>query len=74
MIVCELIEVLEGFDEEMEVRLAIQPNWPFEHNIDDVLSAEVHDDLSGQDVSILYIGEGHQLGYLPGVAKEALGW
>jgi hypothetical protein len=33
MNVGELIAELEGFDEDTEVRLAMQPSWPFEYSI-----------------------------------------
>ena len=34
--VAELIEELENMDPEAEVRLAIQPSWPFQHTISGV--------------------------------------
>jgi len=37
MNVSELIEMLEDMDQDAEVRLAFQPNWPFEHEIGEVL-------------------------------------
>lgn len=36
MNVSELIEILEDMDQDAEVRLAFQPNWPFEHSIGQV--------------------------------------
>lgn len=64
MTVRELIEELEGFEEDMEVSLAIQPNYPFEHSVGDIV------DAGGK----VYIGEDRQLDYLSGEATEALGW
>jgi len=64
MTVGELIEQLEGFEEEMEIRLAFQPNYPFEYEVGDIAPA-------GDKV---YIGEAGQTGYLSGEATEALGW
>lgn len=36
MNVAELIAELEDMDQDAEVRLAIQPDWPFQHTIDSV--------------------------------------
>lgn len=72
MTVVELIEILEeaaSYDPDMEVRLAFQPRWPFEHSIGATAEAVGEDESS-----TFYIAEGHQIGYLPGEAAEALGW
>ena len=76
MTVGELKEMLEGLDDDMEVRLAMQPSWPFEYSID---SVEVIDnDPDGLDdepiEGIVYLVEGSQLGYLPGDVCANLGW
>jgi len=39
MTVQDLIQELEQFDPDAEVRLAIQPEWPFEHAVGGVASA-----------------------------------
>ena len=81
----ELIEELEehaqDFGDETEVRLAQQPNWPFEYSvgatvaIDPASALEDEDDEEIEDgKTIVYIGEGSQLGYLPGSATRELGW
>lgn len=89
----ELIEALQGFydqvegdydaktAEETEVRLAFQPNWPFEHSLGEVemcdrADYEDEDDAPDSDDPqiIVYLGEGNQIGYLPGHAKKQLGW
>jgi len=84
----ELIDQLEDLAEEhgdaTEVRLAFQPSWPFEHSIADVVATEQDDD-EGEDDDVarrpdgdghvvVYIGEGRQIGYLPGAGARALGW
>jgi hypothetical protein len=105
MTVQELIELLQDYDGDAEVRLAEQPHYPFEYSVDRVASVEfvvgkrgelidpdeyaefVEADRSfdGGEFSdahrewpemktILYIGEGDQLGYLPGAARGELGW
>ena len=89
MTVRELIDALENFDENQEVRLAQQPNYPFEYSIDNIVefsAAGAKDDpyesedsvrQDADDEHIVYITEGQQLGYL---SKEvwdicgAYGW
>ena len=65
----ELLELLEDIqdsfpDEDPEVRLAIQPQWPFEHSIRSVGY------LEGEGAPVVYISEGVQLGYLPRAAQD----
>lgn len=64
MTVEELIEVLEEFNPEAEVRIASQPNWPMEYDLADV-------EATGD---VVYVAEGGQLGYLPHEAAVAVGW
>ena len=77
----DLIEELEMIadenddGQEIEVRFASQPSWPFEYSIDGIVIAPKFDDQdndTGQ--TIVYLGEGQQLGYLPVVVKNQLGW
>jgi hypothetical protein len=69
----ELSELLDeakyhfGDDVDPDVRLAIQPSWPFEYSIDNVI-----EDPSGEPV--IYISEKNQLAYLPSDVSEELGW
>ena len=72
MTVQELIDELEYLDPETEVRFASQPSWPFEYSISEVIVANV--EKRGEEEEVAYLGEGHQIGYLPGSAKEELGW
>lgn len=90
MNITELIEQLQAFAAEhgdVEVRLAVQPNWPFEHSIGSValgqepiyegtMDPEDGTVATAEDEvpAIIYIGEGRQLGYLPAMAREGLGW
>ena len=57
MTVGELIEILEGFDTDMEVRIAEQPRYPMEYEIDGVAEYET------DEGKCAYICEGYQLGY-----------
>ena len=68
MTVSELKEILEHYDDDMEVRFASQPSWPFEYSILDAVLAHVDEE------DVIYLEEGQQLGYLPREAKEELGW
>lgn len=70
MTVQELMELLEGMDPDAEVRMAIQPSWPFEHDVEDAVEVYVSEDSE----PVVYLAEGTQLGYLPGDAAEGLGW
>ena len=82
MIVEELLELLEEFNPEAEVRIAHQPSWPFEYEIVDVVpnGDEIADVLIDDDNArhflnpVVYLVEGAQLGYLPHEARVAVGW
>jgi len=114
MTVQDLINELQGFSPDAEVRLATQPSWPFEYSVSAVAQTEpgegygirqnedgwyVTYDADDADFSdgplesagearealesrlaregtdpVVYIGEGTQLGYLPGAGRRALGW
>ena len=73
-----LTDVADEYGDDVEVRLAIQPSWPFEHSIRDVevVDPADYDEAADEndDPVVVYIAEGRQLGYLPGVASRALGW
>lgn len=71
----ELIDTLTDIrdsltDGDCDVRLAIQPSWPFEHSIGRVALVENAEDTG----TTVYIGEGGQLGYLSADARAELGW
>jgi len=71
--VSDLLEELQQFDPDAEVRLATQPGWPFEWSLSSRQPGPaVQIDLEGQPV--VYLVEGEQLGYLPGSVSEELGW
>ena len=84
MTVGQLLEALQDIAEEhgedVEVRLAHQPQWAFEYSIDDVVMVEAsgpsddEDEDSDQEEPVVYIAEKSQLGYLSGAASKALGW
>lgn len=69
MIVEELIAELERLPEGTEVRLAMQPAWPFEYAIGSVTNP-----IMFKETAVVYLTEGRQLGYLPEAAREEIGW
>lgn len=83
----DLIERLQDLaaecDTDPEVQLAVQPSWPFAHRLSDVILVDLDadDDEPLPDTAaqepprrVVYLGEGGQIGYLPGIAKGELGW
>jgi len=72
----ELIENLQWIaddypDEDPDVRLAMQPRWAFEYSIYSVTPVSL-EDRQGEEVPVVYLSEGVQLGYLPRAAKDAV--
>lgn len=88
MPVGELMEILEQFDPDSEVRWAAQPSWPFEYSISDVIPViedEIVDEEDAEEAmqdipdspkadDIIYLVEGTQLGYLPAHVCKEIGW
>jgi hypothetical protein len=65
MKVRELMELLSEVDPEATVRLLLQPNYPFEHNI---LGLAVRSDfqeslMQGESDNDVLLLEGNQIGY-----------
>ncbi|MFF4409816.1 hypothetical protein [Streptomyces sp. NPDC001404] len=65
MTVADLIAKLERMNPEAKVRLATQPNYPFEYTVGEV--AETED-------GTCWLAEGEQVVYLGTEARETLGW
>jgi hypothetical protein len=65
-----LLYELEACEPDAEVRIAQQPAWPFEYAIDPGTAA-IQVDLDG--TSVVYLGQGAQLSYLPEPVREQLG-
>ena len=86
MTVAELIEELQQFDEELEVRLMEQPGWPFEYSIKGVTdrhaiaAVEMEEGEASGDPGVedkkstntVFILEGNQLCYGSGAAWMVL--
>ena len=62
MTVRELIETLEQYNGDLEVRLATQPNYPLQSTICNVASLHEVQDYPEEDdfVDVVYITEGGQ--------------
>jgi hypothetical protein len=69
MTVQELIEELSYVNPDAEIRFASQPSWPFEYSFSGPVEVVDEDGFP-----TVYLVEGSQLGYLPGEAKDEIGW
>jgi len=78
MTVGELKEELENLehegrvDDNTEIRMAQQPRWAFEYGIGS--SFATLKDKVNPHISVLYLEEGPQIGYLPAEAAVQLDW
>ena len=66
MTVRELIDILEGYDDDGQVLFAVQPNWPFEYSIADVVERADFEDSNeetGARSNDVILIEGSQLRY-----------
>lgn len=64
MNVGQLIEMLQDMNPDHEVRLAFQPEWPFEYRMGPVLEVD----------NKVYIAEAGQIRYLPTKVAVELEW
>ena len=64
----ELVEQDES-NAEKQVKLAMQPQWPFEYSIDEMGTYQVQPTEDS-----VYLAEGTQLAYLDGDVAMELGW
>lgn len=55
-----------GINEDCEILMAQQPNWPLEFQVRDIALVEI------DNKSVLYVVEGEQNGYLPQEANEQI--
>ena len=71
----ELIEELKwaienNNGEDIEVRMAQQPKWPFEYSINAAVTVNLNQESDEPNKWVVYLEEGSQLGYLPTEASE----
>ena len=76
MNVSELIYELEQMPQDAEVSLAMQPNYPMEHQIAGVVHKPETDgdEFEEGSAEAVYLYESGGNGYLSGEATEACGW
>ncbi len=77
MTVAELMDELADMNPDAEVHLAMQPRWAFEYSVGSVVEVQAVGNESvpeDERLTIVYLSEGAQLGYLPGYVSEELGW
>jgi hypothetical protein len=67
--------------DEIDVRLAHQPQWAFEYAIDEHADITVVQVLRNEGLdpdrppaNVIYLPESHQIGYLPAEGARAIGW
>lgn len=74
----ELIEEFSDLPDDVEIRFAQQPSWPFEYSISSnalLHQSEIEEGDCEEDIKqVIYFAEGQQLGYLPSEIAEQLGW
>jgi hypothetical protein len=73
----ELIAALEHYDPTTPVRLATQPGYPLENLLARVTctpNGAEYDGPTRTDPPVVWLGAGEQVGYLPALAANALGW
>jgi hypothetical protein len=74
----ELVSILLGYSPNTCVRLAVAPGYPQATTIGAVACSPDDADHDGREPEltrerVVWIGEGTQIGYLPEVARTALG-
>ncbi|WP_327303619.1 hypothetical protein OG730_08370 [Streptomyces sp. NBC_01298] len=65
----EIIEHLSRYAPDTPVRMAINPEFPYAHTLGGIVLGMGHD---GRPV--IYIGEAGQVGFLPALTAQDLGW
>ncbi|MGW5054818.1 hypothetical protein [Actinokineospora sp. NPDC004072] len=73
----DLIAALSGYDPATPLRVAAQPGYPMEHLLARVVCTP--DDAQSRgirptDSPVVWLGIGEQIGHLPAIAADALGW
>jgi hypothetical protein len=73
----KLIAALEQYDPATPIRLATQRGYPLEFTVGQVVCTPDDAEYPGPartDPPVVWLGEGRQVGYLPGLATNALSW
>ena len=74
----ELVAALTAYPPEVGVRLAVAPGYPQAATIGEIACSPDDADHDGREPDpqverVVWIGEGAQIGYLPEIARSALG-
>lgn len=72
-----LIAALRQYNPTTPVRLATQPGYPLENLLARVACTSDDAEYEGPtrtDPPVVWLGAGEQVGYLPALATNALGW
>lgn len=73
----DVIDMLSDLPPDAELRVANQPNWPFENEISGVMASNFETGEEGEEATVVWLGLGRQIGYLPEDAARLLkgnGW
>jgi hypothetical protein len=74
----DAIAALSAYDPTTPLRIATQPCYPIEHLLARVVctpnDAAEDDDPAPTDQPVVWLGAGEQVGYVPALAVNALGW
>ena len=67
---------LRDYDPDTPIRLATQPGWRFEYTLGRVTLTPNDAETDGTEPTSdpVWIAEGGQVGYLPPITRNALGW
>jgi hypothetical protein len=73
----DAIAALSAYDPATPLRIAVQPGYPMEHHLAQVVCTP--DDAEGTgtpptDSPVVWLGVGEQVGHLPASAADTLGW
>ena len=74
----ELVTALTAYPPEIAVRLAVAPGYPQAATVGEIACSPDDADHDGREPDngverVVWIGEGAQIGYLPEIARNALG-
>jgi hypothetical protein len=73
----DAIAALSAYDPATPLRIASQPAYPMEHHLARVVCTPTDAEGDGTwptDAPVVWLGVGEQVGYLPALAADALGW
>jgi hypothetical protein len=75
-LIFELQDLRDDVGGDAVVRVAHQPQWAFEYDVDSVAHVAAKRERKNRPASpaVVYLAEGRQVGYLQGDAAVAVGW